>query len=334
MAAYNAEKFIDEAISSIIKQTFTDWQLIVVDDGSADSTPSILQRYAASDERISIINQTNSGSAGAARNSALKFVQGKYCQMLDSDDIISENFLELHYDLLVKDNPDIIIPNLIFFENGIKNEIRKWIGLNGKHEVINGEAGFFLSLDWTIHGFFTVRTEILKEVKYENDLINGDEFTTRKLLYNSKKIMFSDSFYYYRLNTSSTTRDEKNQVKMYQCLLTDYNLLEYSIYNNMSIEIKKACAKKLLNAIKYYYKSYNDEHKKWSREDSIYVHNILSSVYSKINIMKMLKLIPVFSLFLCLTGKKYVFFEFYMFLKAQLIRYQRLLNIKKAVTGS
>lgn len=318
MAAYNAERFVDEAIKSILKQSFSDWQLIVINDGSTDRTSSIVQSYSALDERIQLINQMNSGSAGAARNAALKRVQGRYCQMLDSDDLLSEDFLDAQYDISLKINPDIIVPNLVFFDKDTTNVIRKWNGNNGNYETINGEKGFYLSLDWTIHGFFTVRTKLLTEIKYESDLINGDEFTTRKLLYNASKIAFSKCHYFYRLNSFSTTRDNKNQVKMFQCLTTDYNLYKYALTNNMPVYLKKTCAKKLIHAFRYYQNIYKEKNKEWSLEDRKYVRNMMIDVYSRISIIEMIKLSSFFSLFLCLTGKKYPLFELYIVLKIKM----------------
>ena len=85
MPVYNGELFIEQALDSLLAQSFQDWELIIVDDGSTDSTPFILNRYAV-DPRIRVIRQNNAGEAGA-RNTGLDNMKGEYMAFLDADDI-------------------------------------------------------------------------------------------------------------------------------------------------------------------------------------------------------------------------------------------------------
>lgn len=87
---YNVEKYLDNCISSIVNQTFTDWELILVNDGSNDCSSAICDSWANVDDRISVIHQSNQGQA-AARNKALTLAQGKYITFVDSDDEIEKN---------------------------------------------------------------------------------------------------------------------------------------------------------------------------------------------------------------------------------------------------
>lgn len=83
---YNIEKYIDQTIQCVLDQTFTDWELVITDDCSKDSTVEILRRYAAQDERIRIyVLEQNSGAA-AARNNSIEKASGRYIAFLDSDD--------------------------------------------------------------------------------------------------------------------------------------------------------------------------------------------------------------------------------------------------------
>lgn len=87
MPNYNCEKFIDETISSVLAQTYTDWELLIVDDCSTDKSVEIIKNYCGKDERIKLfINDKNSGAA-AARNRALREATGKWIAFLDSDDL-------------------------------------------------------------------------------------------------------------------------------------------------------------------------------------------------------------------------------------------------------
>jgi glycosyltransferase involved in cell wall biosynthesis len=90
---YNAEKYLEECISSIVKQTFRDFELICVDDGSTDSSFLILESYTKTDDRLIIINQKNRG-AGAARNNGFSKAKGKYVCFLDADDFCDICFFD------------------------------------------------------------------------------------------------------------------------------------------------------------------------------------------------------------------------------------------------
>lgn len=90
---FNTEKYLREAIGSICNQTFQDLQIIVVDDGSTDSSPEILKQYAKEDSRIEIITQPNQGQ-GAARNRGLEIARGEYVYFMDSDDILEPDCLK------------------------------------------------------------------------------------------------------------------------------------------------------------------------------------------------------------------------------------------------
>lgn len=108
MPAYNTEKYIREAVSSIENQTLRDWELLVVDDCSTDQTYEILQKLAQEDARIKIIrNQTNCGAA-MSRNIAFSQCSGKYVALLDSDDLWEPEKLEKQVICAEKTGADII----------------------------------------------------------------------------------------------------------------------------------------------------------------------------------------------------------------------------------
>ena len=89
MPAYNVEKYIGEAIESILAQTFTNWELIIVDDGSKDNTVAVVREYEATDGRIRIIKrQENSGSVRLPRLDGVMAAKGSFICAIDSDDTI------------------------------------------------------------------------------------------------------------------------------------------------------------------------------------------------------------------------------------------------------
>ncbi len=116
MPAYNAEKFIFDAVQSVINQTYQNWELLLTNDGSTDNTKDILTKF--SDQRIKIINQPNSG-VSVARNASLKQVKGIYLTYLDADDLLPPKSLEMrvHYAEL-NPNVDMLAGCVYFFEKG------------------------------------------------------------------------------------------------------------------------------------------------------------------------------------------------------------------------
>lgn len=87
---YNAEKYLRECVDSILGQTLADLELILVDDGSTDSSPAICDRYAAQDARVQVIHQANAGLS-AARNRGIEVAAGEWVAFVDSDDFIDAN---------------------------------------------------------------------------------------------------------------------------------------------------------------------------------------------------------------------------------------------------
>lgn len=89
---YKVEKYINRCIDSILTQTFTDFELILVDDGSPDNCPAICDRYVSKDNRVKVIHKKN-GGVSSARNSALDIAQGEYITFVDADDLLEQNAL-------------------------------------------------------------------------------------------------------------------------------------------------------------------------------------------------------------------------------------------------
>ena len=105
---FNAEKYISTCIESLITQSYSDFEIICVDDGSTDNSPRILQQYMSMDPRIKIIEQKNQ-FAGNARNTGMEVASGKYCMFLDVDDFFEKNMIELQVRQIERDHADICI---------------------------------------------------------------------------------------------------------------------------------------------------------------------------------------------------------------------------------
>lgn len=105
---YNAQKHIGKCIESLLNQTYTNIQIVIVNDGSKDDSQIICEEYAKKDKRIKLVNQPNGGE-GAARNTGLKEADGKYLCFVDADDYVKEDFIENFYNLHKKYNSELSI---------------------------------------------------------------------------------------------------------------------------------------------------------------------------------------------------------------------------------
>lgn len=107
MPAYNAERFLCDALDSVLSQSFDSYELIVINDGSKDHTIDVLRKYAANDSHVKIIDKENAGVA-AARNDALDISQGQFVMFVDSDDVIYPGTLQHLHDILVENQYDYL----------------------------------------------------------------------------------------------------------------------------------------------------------------------------------------------------------------------------------
>ena len=104
---YNVEKYLRRCLDSVLNQTFSDWQAVLVDDGSPDKSGEIAEEYAMRDKRFVVIHKKNGGLSDA-RNAGMKKAIGKYIMYLDSDDFIHPQTMEIAYNAIIKNKSDIV----------------------------------------------------------------------------------------------------------------------------------------------------------------------------------------------------------------------------------
>lgn len=104
---YNGERFVSQTIESVLSQTYQDWEMLIVDDGSKDNSAAIVEGYARKDSRVKLIRQSNGGSA-SARNHALREARGRYVCFLDADDLWDSTFLEKQLNFLRQKDAGIV----------------------------------------------------------------------------------------------------------------------------------------------------------------------------------------------------------------------------------
>ncbi len=210
MPAYNAEKYIRQAINSVIEQTFIDWELIIINDGSTDHSQQIIDEFAVKDSRIIVINKANSKQA-AARNAGLKVAQGNWIAFIDADDEWDHRKLE--FQLRDSEKADVLFCRGYIFEE-ITGNSRPYPSVTGKFS--GKEMYRILFFKNPIANLAVmIKKELLAKVGYENELLELTgcedwEFWMR--LANSGATFFgSDDFLFtYRIHDSNTSGNDLN----------------------------------------------------------------------------------------------------------------------------
>lgn len=199
---YKAEAYLDKCISSIVQQTYTNLEIILVDDGSPDRSGEICDTWAAKDSRIRVIHQENAGG-GAARNAALDVARGELIAFVDSDDYIAPDMYAHLYGLM-NQGADIaecahvaVLDDDAVFENA-EDAVRSWSVREAMAEHIRDRI--FRQLIWNK----LYRREMIGDIRFPVGKKIDDEFFTYQVLGNAQTLIRSEKICYaYRQQESS-----------------------------------------------------------------------------------------------------------------------------------
>ena len=170
---YNVEKYISETINSVLAQTFNDFEIICINDGSKDSSLDILNNLAKTDSRIKVFSQQNSG-VSKTRNAAFNYAIGEYVYYLDSDDIIHPQLLEICYNIAKKQDADVLSFGYLEFFDG---QTPKFDAIE-ENRIELFEVDDFVSkitargdikINYNIWSKF-YKKEILNDIKFDEDV--------------------------------------------------------------------------------------------------------------------------------------------------------------------
>ena len=201
---YKVEDYLNRCVESILNQTYENFELILVDDGSPDNCGQICDIYAEQDSRIHVVHKENGGLSDA-RNTGLKVCCGKYIVFIDSDDWISKYYLEKLYDVLQSTESDIVECEIIrtdkfHIEDRSLPEIQYT-------EYTAEEAIDLLIQDKQLHQHVwnkLYKRSVIADIWFEKGKTNEDEFWTYQVFGKAKKITkFNLGLYYYYQRTSS-----------------------------------------------------------------------------------------------------------------------------------
>lgn len=143
---YNSENYLKKAVDSVLNQSIAELQIILVDDGSTDKTPVLLQQYKLQDNRVEVVTHPKNKGLGPARNSGISIASGEYIFFLDSDDYIHPNSFEVLYDQAKTEQLDILQTQHIVHQNGHKTLMPPELPVfpNAISGIAYFNAGFFI----------------------------------------------------------------------------------------------------------------------------------------------------------------------------------------------
>ncbi len=234
---YNVEKYVAECLDSILAQTLSDIEVIVLNDGSTDGSEEIIKKYAEQDSRIKIYRHENRG-LGPTRNRGITLALGEYLAFVDSDDTIACDMLENLYRKAVADRADIIEGEVMLtYDNPQKNKIRKNLRIAEPVQVTDENKGEFYANYYLPRVFSHNAWDKLYRTKFvtDNQIWFGDNkrifaednwFQLQAFLANPKICFVNQVVYYYRQQEDSIMHKPKRDLlKRHSTMISDYTEL-------------------------------------------------------------------------------------------------------------
>ncbi|WP_159023052.1 glycosyltransferase family 2 protein [Formosa sp. L2A11] len=301
---YNRANLIGETLDSILAQTYTNWECIVVDDCSTDNTAEVMSKYCSKDSRFQYHHRPKDRLPGgnAARNYGFEISKGEYINWFDSDDILKNNHLYEHVSCHLNKNTDAVISNAQVFEDIPENILRFWAKISPQKDVILEMIA--LKIMWQT-GAVSWKRSALKDTLFEEDLFSSQEWTFHlKQLINKKT---------YSINKITTVLIRSHEhrigkIKSVKKIISTF-LSRYKIFKLLSVDNNLNKQKELL-LLNVMYMALYDAISIKSYALIKYIYKVLIKEFFKLQYKFSLIKVLFFSAPLYfITGKGYQFFK-------------------------
>ncbi len=223
---YNVEKYLSECIDSLIYQTYSNIEIILIDDGSTDSSGDICDNYSKKDKRIKVIHKENTGLSDS-RNIGINQSKGNLITFVDSDDVIDTTMIDVLYKNMQKENADIsIIAYTLLCKSGNKYPLFSniYMTLNSKDAIDYSYRMRYFSISACGKLY---KKHLFNNIKYPVNKICEDQYTTYKLFYKSNIIVYDSSpLYFYRRRKSSIMNSKISN--SFDCILSSKEVLKFT----------------------------------------------------------------------------------------------------------
>ena len=197
---YNAEKYLDSCIQSVLRQTYTNWELILIYDGSTDKSGRISEEYGFADDRITVFHQKNLG-VSLARNQGIDEATGNYVVFLDADDELIEDCLAKTVNIAEETNADVVAGRSCENQELFQDRII-WTGAEALENSLKDHLFTYSACAKLIRREFIGKTRFTPDIR-----INEDSYFVFQLLCKQNVfVLTNDVIYFYRANSESSSR--------------------------------------------------------------------------------------------------------------------------------
>lgn len=252
IAIYNVEEYLSECIESLCNQTYQNLEIILVDDGSTDSSGNICDNYAKKDSRIKVIHQKN-GGVSKARNTGLNTMTGSYLTIVDSDDTLLPQAFEDGVKNLEKHNLDYVSFGSYRSGNGGNGSGLLSLSLEDEHNIRLEKC---LSHEGIMGWGVIYKKELWENIRYPDGRVNEDSVVAYQLIDKAKRCGHLDKeYYYYRKTDSGICQSAifKPNIR-FDLILASQDRLKFAEQKNMCIpEARSALIKSILSYLTSYY---------------------------------------------------------------------------------
>lgn len=291
---YNADKFLTVTLDSVQKQTFQDFECVIVNDGSTDNSLEIINRYVHFDNRFIVYTVANNGCANIPRNIAVEKAVGEYIFNLDADDLIDSDCLEKMYLRICEANTDLVLQTTISFHENINNQSWRLPLESFNYEMI---ASGIDICKLTIGGWevscagFLAKRALFNGISIGN-YTNSDEVFSRFVLLNAKQVAFSNSNYYYRNNIDSISKSMSS--KIFDKVITDYELEQFvlKVFWNDEVTINKMIITRFFNLL-YLYADFSKYKNNFKLEQQLLISSNFKTAFYNQKTKLLKKQLPV-----------------------------------------
>lgn len=235
--AYNAQRFVGEAIKSVINQSWQNWEMLVIDDGSIDDTSQICQSFCDIDNRVRLIKSANHG-VSHARNLGLKSAKGKYIGFLDADDIVDPDYILQIVKKLEVTGADIVGSTVVYMDESLSTVLsKKFSNYHGPliSPISRYDPNVFLAV------FYICRADSIKNVFFDETIPNGEDFLFLLTMCSKRTIIYSGfehEGYFYRQTSNSASRNLCSWARSQEYILKKCWSLNIGTFNKLMITYK------------------------------------------------------------------------------------------------
>lgn len=246
---YNTQSTITKCLDSVIKQSYQNLEIIIINDGSTDETLDILKKYQERDSRIILINQENSG-VSKARNEGIKWATGDYICFIDSDDWVENDYCSILYQAISENKADISIAEA-FYEDENGNPAGKQHNSDNSNSIFDKKTALKLLLEDKIiqsHPWAKLyKSELLKNISFPENLEAFEDYFTMFRVFNSSEMVVkvNEKIYHYVQFADSLSHNltPKRAYHFFLALMEAYSFLDSQ---NVDSSFRKSIVKNIL----------------------------------------------------------------------------------------